>query len=169
VGVTIHFEGRLLDQATYASAVELARGYAIDRGWRTEPIDESCVTLQRVRDEEDWDYTGPTRGLVLYPHDDCDPVRLEFDIDLYVQEFVKTQFASEAVHVDVIGLLRLLAPCFESLQVADEGGFWDTQDLGVLRQHRRAFEVALQDQVGAHPTAKVKVKLRDGRIVDLMT
>jgi hypothetical protein len=58
-------------------------------GWPIQPIASGEVTLSRVRDEKDWDYIGPVNGIVIYLHEDCDPVRLEFDRDLYIQEFIK--------------------------------------------------------------------------------
>ena len=45
------------------------------------------ATLTRVRDEQDWDYVGPVKGVVISTDEDCDHVRLEFDSDLYAQEF----------------------------------------------------------------------------------
>jgi hypothetical protein len=66
--------------------------------WRTERIESKKGDTARVRDEEDWDYTGPVKGTAVYLHEDCDPVRLEFDENLYVQEFTKTQFAGVDWH-----------------------------------------------------------------------
>lgn len=80
---------------------------------------------------------GPTRRIILYLHKDCDPVRLEFDRDLYVQEFVKTQFAGVPAHLELIGILRDIQQFFEDLQVEDEGEFWETQDGAVLAEHIR--------------------------------
>ena len=74
----------------------------------------------------EWDYVGPTKGIILYLHEECDPVRMEFDRDLYVQEFVKTQFSGPHVHMKVISLLRGLQVFFEDLKVEDEGEYWGT-------------------------------------------
>lgn len=52
------------------------------------------------------------QGVEVLPHPDCDPVRLEFDEDLHIQEFTKTRFAGAATHVEVIELLRRIAPFF---------------------------------------------------------
>jgi hypothetical protein len=65
MGVTIHFEG------------QLASSIADAEGWQIETIASGDVTLPRVRDEKDWNYTGPVKGIVIYVHEDCDPVRLE--------------------------------------------------------------------------------------------
>src|SRR5689334_12660576 len=125
MGVTIHFEGGLRDEKSYERVILRARAFAGQHNWKLESIDESQVTLNRIRNGEPWDYTGLTRGVVLYPHENCDPFRLEFDRNLYVQEYVKTQFAPVEVHVRVIELLRLLAPEFQAVEVEDEGDYWD--------------------------------------------
>lgn len=169
MGVTIHFEGRLGGEGELKLLLLLASEFAARHGWSIERVAGAEAVLHRVRDDSDSDYVGPVRGLVVYAHDDCDPVRLEFDRDLYIREFVKTQFAGEATHLAVVDLLRALEPCFAELRVEDEAGFWATNDIQVLRNHFRAFEEALQDELRKHPGARVKVKLADGRIVDMMT
>jgi len=68
-------------------------------------------------------------------------VRLEFDENLYVQEFAKTQFAGVDWHLKVVGLLKAIQSYFRELRVADEGEF----------------------------CAKMKVKEPDGKTIDLIT
>src|SRR2546430_732516 len=87
MGVTIHFEGKLKDHASLEAVVRAADAFARARSWRVEPISEMEAHLARVRDEQDWDYAGPTSGIEILPHERCDPLRLEFDEDLYVQEY----------------------------------------------------------------------------------
>ena len=41
-------------------------------------LESDKVTLLQVRNEQDWDYTRPVKGIAVYLHEDCDPVRLEF-------------------------------------------------------------------------------------------
>lgn len=169
MGVTIHFEGRLREAASFDRVLGVARDFSVQHAWPSEPIDETEVTLLRVRDEQDWDYIGPTRGLALHPHADCDPLRLEFDRDLYVQEFVKTQFAPPDTHVKVVELLRLLAPEFESLQVEDEGEYWGSSDLRILQGHIGACLRVLEEELKARPDHHGPVRLPNGRIVDYMS
>jgi hypothetical protein len=169
MGVTIHFEGRLRDAAAYDRVLGEATGFALQHGWMADPIEEAEVTLLRVRDEKDWDYTGPTRGVELRPHDDCDPLRLEFDRDLYVQEFVKTQFAPVEIHLLVVDFLRLVAPEFEVLSVEDEGEYWETSDRAVLERHMQACRRVLDDELQKRPDHVGPVRLPSGRIVDLMS
>jgi hypothetical protein len=169
MGVTIHFEGQLTSEQAYQELVELASSIAKSEGWGTELIGSDEVTLLRVRDEKDCDYTGPVKGIAVFLHDDCDPVRFEFDKDLYVQEFTKTQFAGPEYHLKVINLLRTVQPLFRNLKVDDEGEFWDTGDRAVLQDHFETIEKMIADMLKENPSARLKVKERDGKIIDIIT
>jgi len=104
MGVTIHFEGKLKSEEAFAALLSRVETIAKANTWLTEVFEHTEVTLLRVRDETDWDYKGPTKGIILYIHEDCDPLRLEFDQDLYIQEFVKTQFAGVRTHIQLLTL-----------------------------------------------------------------
>jgi hypothetical protein len=169
MGVTIHFEGRLRDENSYERIADIARNYAARHHWQINRIVEAEVTLQRVQNDEPWDYVGPSRGLILRPHENCDPFRLEFDRDLYVQEFVKTQFAPIEIHFRVIELLRQLAPEFEILKVEDEGEFWDTEDASILSHRIQECMDFLEDELKNRPGATGPVRMPDGRIVDYIS
>jgi hypothetical protein len=127
------------------------------------------VTLLRVRDEKDWDYTGPVKGVAVHLHEDCDPVRFEFDRDLYVQEFTKTQFAGAEYHLKVIDLLRTVQPLFQELKVDDEGEYWDTGDQAVLQDHLKTIDKIIEDELKKNPAARMKVREPDGKIIDLIS
>lgn len=102
MGVTIHFEGRLRDRAAMADLLRFAQRFALERGWVTDEINEARVKLLRVdENERDCEYLGPVSGLQLIPANDCEPIKLEFDSDLYVQEWTKTQFAGPEIHLAV--------------------------------------------------------------------
>jgi len=169
MGITIHFEGKATERRGVDAIVAEAESYAGSLGWPFQRFANTQITLRRVRNEEDWDYTGPTRGVVLQPHPDSEPLRLEFDSDSYVQEFVKTQFAGPETHIAIVTLLRRVQPLFESLEVTDEGEFWITNDRTLLEKQidRCAAEIdrLKQDQ----PTARGPVRLESGRIADLIT
>jgi hypothetical protein len=169
MGVTIHFEGRLASEAAYQKLIAVAKSIAAAEAWQTEPVALGEVKLLRVRDEKDWDYTGPVRGIVVYLHEDCDPVRLEFDRDLYVQEFIKTQFAGVQTHIKVVELLRAIEPFFLALNVEDEGEWWETQDTAKLAEHMARTQEVLDEEVQKYPSAQVKVKTPSGRIMDFLT
>ena len=82
MGVTVHFEGRLKNDAAFLGLVSRIEQIAREGTLLTEKFENQEVKLLRVRDEVEWDYVGPTKGIILYLHEDCDPVRLEFDRDL---------------------------------------------------------------------------------------
>jgi hypothetical protein len=168
MGVTIHYEGRLKDPASLSKVLGAAADFAALRGWPQRRFTDGSIHLARVRNEEDWDYVGPTSGIELTPNDRCDPIRLEFDKDFYIQEFTKTQFAGPDTHADVVALLRELSPFFEDLMVDDEGEFWDSGDVAVLTEHIEACNRALADELRKNPRATGPVKLPSGRWIDLM-
>jgi len=139
------------------------------QGWLTEPIESEQTSLLRVRNkEEEWNYVGPVSGIVLYPSEDYDPVRLEFDSDLYVQEFTKTQFAGPEIHLKVVALLRVLKPFFRQLEVEDGGEYWETGNVQTLTTHMKAVENVIDAELDKNPSARAKVKRADGRIIDLI-
>lgn len=169
MGVTIHFEGFLRNDASVTDLIRGATVFAQQRHWATEEIHSSQVRLTRVIDEQDVDYEGPVHGVVLYPHEDCDPVRLEVGSDLFVQEFVKTQFAGVGTHQEVIALLRAVEPLFERLTVEDEGELWETSDRELVEKHIDNTNRVIAEYLAEHPGSRSKVKIQGGRIVDIMS
>jgi hypothetical protein len=169
MGVTIHFEGQLNNEAAYQELVGVASSMADAEGWQIETIASGDVTLPRVRDEKDWNYTGPVKGIVIYVHEDCDPVRLEFDRDLYVQEFTKTQFAGVQIHLKVLKLLKAIEPFFRNLTVEDDGEWWETQDTANLEEHMARVQQVIDEELRKAPSTQVKVKTPSGRIMDFLT
>jgi hypothetical protein len=168
MGVSIHFEGQLNDETAYKELLSSVAEIARIRCWLTETIDPVEKTLSRIRGEEDWDYTGPVKGVIVYIHEDCDPVRLEFDNELYVQEFAKTQFAGLECHLKVIDLLKAIRPYFRELTVEDEGEYWETNDRTILAAHLNRSHQAIEEELRKNPSAQVKVKTPNGRIMDLI-
>ena len=168
MGVTIHYEGQLTSEAAYQDLVGVVSSIVRAKGWSTAPIASSEVTLRRVRDEKDWDYTGPVKGIVVFLHEDCDPVRLEFDRDLYLQEFTKTQFAGVQVHIEVLKLLKAIEPFFRNLNVEDEGEWWEAEDILILRAHFARSQKAIEAELRKTPSSRMKVKTPSGRIMDFI-
>lgn len=169
MGVTIHFEGQLKNDAAYQELLEEASSIAKVEGWSSEAIESEVKTLSRVRDEQDWDYVGPVKGIVISIAEDCDPVRLEFDSDLYVQDFTKTQFAGPQVHLKILELLKALRPFFHDLRVEDEGEYWETGNLQGLIEHLNRAQKAIEAELAKYPDGQMKVKTPSGRIMDLVT
>jgi hypothetical protein len=168
MGVTIHFQGQLISEQAFRELVELVSSISKAEGWRTELIAAAEKKLLRVRDEKDWDYTGPVKGIAVYLHSDCDPVLFEFDKDLYVQEYTKTQFAGADYHIKVVNLLKATQRLFREFRVEDEGQFWDTGDRTILQNHLDTIQRVLEDMVRKNPNARVKVKESYGKISDFV-
>lgn len=62
MGVTIHFEGQLLSNVVYDDLIATITAIAERQNWLTAVMESAEVTLLRVRDEKDWDYTGSVKG-----------------------------------------------------------------------------------------------------------
>src|SRR5882762_2195062 len=134
MGVTIHFFGRLKNIEGLEKMISIAREFAKGKGCEVISLDSEMKLLIRVTDGKAGDYEGPVRGIQFQPDENCDPFVLEFDKDLYIQQFCKTQFAGISTHVEVIQLLRKIEPYFETLVVVDEGEFWETSNINTLEQ-----------------------------------
>jgi hypothetical protein len=127
------------------------------------------VILKRVRDEEECEYSGPVKGLEIEPHENSEHFRLEFDRDLYIQEYCKTQFAPVEVHLQIVELLNLLKPLFENLQVCDEGEYFETGDLAALTQHRNSCSDVIEQYLAEPDKHYGPIRLESGRIVDVVS
>jgi hypothetical protein len=89
MGVTIHFKGSLHNEAGLVQVVDAAQRLAQREDWEWDMIEGDVVNLERSLDDRTWNYTGPVRGVVLYPHENSEPLRFEFDRDLIVQDSSK--------------------------------------------------------------------------------
>ena len=139
MGVTIHFYGRLKKMERLEEVIAIASGFAAKNGCEVINLDSERKRLIRVKDGKESYYEGPTRGIQFHPDENCDPFVLEFDRDLYIQQFCKTQFAGISTHVEVIQLLRKIEPHFETFDVMDEGDFWKTSDITLLEKKFEPF------------------------------
>ena len=166
MGVTIHFEGRLRGDAAFDRCVSCISEFAVAKGWRAEEFTLENQTLCRVRNEHDWDYVGPTRGIEVQPHPCSDPLRFKFDDGLFVQEYIKTQFAPIEVHLDVVCLLEKLNSIFSWLTVEDEGEYFETKEMKRLIDHRQKIEEILAELMAGDPSMRGPVRLSHGRIAD---
>jgi hypothetical protein len=166
VGVTIHWQGKLIGAEAYTALIQMVRNFAATRHWPVQEIELGTKRLERVIDEQDLVYEGLTFGVVLWPHPDCEPVTFEFDEGLFTQEYCKTQFAGADVHMELIALLRLAAPHFLDLVVEDEGEFWESGDVDRLRGHLDHISSVLAEWVANDPEGKSPVVLPSGRVAD---
>jgi hypothetical protein len=168
MGVTIHFEGQFSSSNDFDKVVETAKTFAESNGLEYFLFQEENKLLQRVKDEQDWDYEGPTQGIQIQPDESSDPLILEFDENLYLQEYCKTQFADISVHILIIDLLRQIQPFFTKLIVEDEGEYWETSDINILQRHLDNCFQAIEDAKNENSKLEGPCRLQNGRIVDLM-
>lgn len=168
MGITIHFEGKLLNEQAFDELMTEISAIAAINGWQANSIFLKKAQLNRVQNKKTTLYVGSTKGLEVLLHDNCEPFRLEFDENLFIQEFTKTQFAPEQVHMDISTLLHKITPYFESLQVIDEGEYFETENDEILHHNRsRCFEL-FEEHLAKDSTLRGPVKLPGGRIADLM-
>lgn len=131
-------------------------------------FEEQNKTLERVKDEKDWDYVGPVTGIRIQPHVNCDPLLLEFDDNYYIQEYCKTQFSPLETHVKIVDFLHVIQPLFEHLIIFDEGEYWETRNIVLLQQHIDNCFIAMDEAKAGNKNLSGPCRLDDGRIVDLM-
>jgi hypothetical protein len=169
VGVTIHFEGQLRGAEQYAALLQEVEAFAVARSWRFRPIDEAKMVLNRVINERDVDYVGPVMGMECLPHPKSDRLRFEFDKDLFMQQFCKTQFAGSDAHIEIIELLRKVAPLFDRLDVFDEGEYWELDDRSILQAHLDTVDALIAEALRKDPTARGPIRFDNGRVIDFVS
>ena len=168
MGVTIHFEGKLKSEEDFNKVMEIATNFAVSNNMTHNYFEDENKILGRVKDEEEWEYEGPTKGLFIQPDDNTEYLNLEFDKDLYVQEFCKTQFADPSVHILIVDLLRQIQPHFEKLNVEDEGEYWETSDLIKLQANMDACFEMMEEAREENKDLIGPILTEHGRIIDLM-
>ena len=175
MGVTIHYEGQLKDLNALDQLLIKAQSFAQDQHWPFELVNDSHVKLNRYIANEDPDldgedrvYEGPVVGIKLNPHPECEPFTLEFDSELFCQDWTKTQFAGSSIHQKLIELLSELQPLFAVLKVLDESDYWSNRDQAALEESLRRVDEAIEELLREHPNGRYKVREPNGRLIDLI-
>jgi hypothetical protein len=147
MGITIHYSGKIDNKSNIPKMVDEMMDFAEISGWDYRIINDTQLT-----------------GIVLYIHPDSESFSLTFDekgelksyltyryeYDKEIQEeinplFVKTQFAGIQTHITIIRLLQFIKNKYISnLNVRDEGEFWNTGDLKLLREKFTYLKRALK-------------------------
>ena len=145
-GVTIQYSGTVATPGRVGPVLRAAEAYARKQKWQVTKTD---------------------RGIALHPAEWCEPIHLQFDGSVLAKDFVKTQFAGAAVHRDVVRLFRVLKPLMATLEIGDEGEYWETGDPAKLEAHMAVVNTAIDRAKARQPNARGPVRLPNGRIVDL--
>lgn len=159
MGITIHYNGKLDDPRVLPELLIAARQFCSERGWNYQQIDDRIIgKVERWIPSDDEQVHTKTsriddtqRGVLIDPHPESGPVWLIFnekhELCFYmpVQEpgnywenkllFTKTQFAPIDNHIAICELLHLIQDkYFPSLEVSDEGEYFETGDRERLAQ-----------------------------------
>lgn len=169
MGISIHYRGRINDVAMVTSLTDELEDFAQSLGWRTQHWREDWTKpgTERISQREGHiRITGhvPLQGVTLFPHKDCEPLSLTFDPKGYLVEpasmatvakgkmkperawvSIKTQFAPLETHISIIKLLQHLKKRYiASLEVHDEGGYWESGDVRELRRRLDSISRSLE-------------------------
>jgi len=159
MGVSIHYRGRLDDVGQLARLCEELGDIAAAMGWETTRLDDDWerpadARLRFTSEGAQIDGHLGLKGILMTPDVEAESLSFFFDREGNLRSlmdmvsildgtlkpedawvFVKTQFASPEVHVWIVGLLKYVKKRYISdLQVSDEGEYWETGDMRVLRE-----------------------------------
>jgi len=175
MGLTIHYQGQLASDEAYVSFIAEVTAFAEARKWPVHAVAEAEREMTRYLQPEDPEadeyedvYVGPVKGVYLLPHPECEPLSFEFDTDLFMQDFCKTQFAGPAVHAAILDLFRKTENLFEMLDIQDEADGWENPDPGHLEEQFAAATAAIQEAAEEMPGSSVGVLTPSGRILDIL-
>ncbi len=173
VGVTIHYRGRLNEVGQLARLCDEMADIARAMGWETRRLDDDWerppdARLRFTAKGAQIDGHLGLKGILLRPDVDAESLSFFFDRERNLRSMmdvvlivegtlkpeeawvsVKTQFASPEVHAWIVGLLKYVKKRYISdLQVSDEGQYWETGDIRILRE-RMEFIGKKIDQLSA--------------------
>jgi hypothetical protein len=135
MGLTIHFQGKLASNDQYEKLITCAKDFAEENQMPWLPLNNENGSLLQFKEGSFYEYNGPVKGIVIQPGTNCEPFFLQFDKELFIRQFCKTQYADISIHVLLIDLLRQIESGFEELIVIDEGEYWETSDINILQKH----------------------------------
>jgi hypothetical protein len=140
MGLTIHYSARLKNPKQLPELVAEVSDICRSMDWKYH-------TFEPDENEGEHDVSG----IILNPHPDCEPVWLTFRPDGVLTTpimeqmrkdgeydfsgaFTKTQFAGPQTHIVVVKLLKYVAGKYlDEVKVTDEGNYWETESVEVLR------------------------------------
>jgi hypothetical protein len=145
MGVTIHYEGKVRNEAQYRRVMDAATSFAEDHALDHAFFNNVDQHLIRVIDNRIVEYASMVKGMVIQPGEGCESFFLDFDENGFVQNFCKTQFAETRIHLLVIGLLRHIEPFLDEFKVTDEGGYWESEPAEKIQAKKNFLEKAIDN------------------------
>jgi|GEM_PF-664633 len=167
-GVTIHYEGTATSPDAIVKILATIATFAKKNRWKIDDASATQGKLQRVVDEKDKDYEGKITGVVVQVSDNCEPLHFQFGDDLFMQDYVKTQFAGADVHIQITELFEALRPHFRTLDIYDEGEYWDKHDRVILEGHISKINSVIEEEKQKNPSIHDPVRMVSGRIADIV-
>jgi hypothetical protein len=173
-GVTIHFKGQVTNAAAIekikSSACEIAKAHS----WRCDPVSDpkspvlDHITTQSLQELDGTSNLSVANGVVIYPADMSEPLYLVFGASNKLDNFVKTQFSGPETHLGVIEIFDSIKPFFLSLEIEDEGRYWETRNRALLEEDMGSVSAQIEAIKEQRPNVTGPVKRPDGRILDLV-
>lgn len=172
MGVTLHFRGRLKEPNLVNELRDEVEDICVSHGWRYElftddkfyaPTKENKIEhlRRRIEREEENDEDNDAnnddllpdiglRGIMFYPHPECEPVGMLFNKngmlssifnalfpEMYGRKlpwsFTKTQGVGSEIHIQIGNLLQYLGKkYFKKFNLEDDGGYFPNKDQATL-------------------------------------
>jgi len=173
-GVTIHFKGQLENAAAVEQVANAACAVANAHSWRCEPVSNpksqalDQITVRSLQELDGTPELTNANGVVIYPPEMSEPIYLVFGAKNKLDNFVKTQFAGPDTHVGVVEVLDAIEPFFLTLEITDEGRYWETRDRALLEEDLASASDQIEAIKLARPNVVGPIKRPDGRILDLV-
>ena len=168
MGVTIHYRGRLNDVGQLPILCEELADIAAAMGWRSTSLDDDWeqpadARLRITLTGAEIDGNLGLKGIEMSPGPKCESLSFFFDREgnlrcpmsmvaildgtINLEQAwvsVKTQFAPPEIHAWIIGLLKYLKKRhIADLQVSDEGEYWETGDINILKDRMNLINEGL--------------------------
>jgi hypothetical protein len=155
MGITIHYKGRLDNIEEYKTIRDEITEIASVMGWESTTLDDDWstppnATLSHNQNGAVIEGNLGLKGVQITP-DKTETIEFLFDNKGTLQSLmsrlfpepeteepwiaVKTQFATIETHTWIIGLLKYIKKHYISnLQVQDEGEYWETGNINILKE-----------------------------------
>ena len=141
MGITIYFSGKIDNPSKSEDLIDELTAIATELKWKYD-----CYEFEKE------DNKPHVKGITMHPHEKSESMAIAFtpegrlispvslhlgfkEEEFIYTEAIKTQFAPLEIHIAVIKLLKYLKSKYISnLRVIDEGDYWNTMDVNILKE-----------------------------------